>query len=43
MNDQDSNHLKEQIALARKKLQAVWDGNDMTDPMSLAPGMNLIN
>jgi hypothetical protein len=37
-NDQDLNHLKQQISAARKKLQAAWDENNMTDPNVIAAG-----
>jgi hypothetical protein len=37
-NDQDLNHLKKQISAARKKLQAAWDENNMTDPNVIAAG-----
>jgi hypothetical protein len=37
-NDQDLNHLKKQISIARKKLQAAWDENNMTDPNVIAAG-----
>jgi hypothetical protein len=37
-NDQDLNHLKKQISAARKKLQAAWDANNMTDPNVIAAG-----